>query len=173
MKKRLRVVEVESETGIRDALTKKLCLREKQLKDGFKSMTESLLCLIPVVLNMHKSLELPSGISLDSKYKKVIDAISNEKFQKELSTMTLSFQEDSNVQKQSLEDQMIQKLFLCTSFCTRLNVAFHSDTPRHVDDQVRNIYLFIFFSFFFHFIVLKLFFYPLASHFEEPYSALH
>ena len=134
-------------------------------------MTESLLLLTPVVLNMHKSLELTSEISLDSKYKTVIDAISNEKFLKELSTMTLSSQDDSDVKKQSLENQLIQKLFLCTSFCTRLNAALHLDT-RNVDDQVRNIYIFLCLSFF-HFIVLKIFFYPLASHFEEPYSALH
>ena len=105
-------------------------------------MTESLLLLTPVVLNMHKSLELTSEISLDSKYKTVIDAISNEKFLKELSTMKLSSQDDSDVQKQLLENQLIQKLFQCTSFCTRLNVALHLDT-RNVDDQVRNIYFYV------------------------------
>jgi hypothetical protein len=147
-KKRNRV-ENKSETKIDDVIAKKLCYHEKQLKDCFKSMTETLLCLAPVVLNMNKSLETLSEFTLQPKYQRAIGLISNQKFVQELLTMNTTFHDASNpdVMTPLSESELISKLFQCTSFCARVIVALHLDTS-NLDDQVRYVlYLFIFYLF--------------------------
>jgi hypothetical protein len=107
-------------------------------------MSETLMCLIPIVLNMHKSFETTSEFTLQSKYKKFIEAISNEKFVRELSSIKIIDDSSSHVTTPSTENALIQKLFQCTSFCSRLIVALHLDTS-NVEDQVRYI-LYLYFN---------------------------
>ena len=131
--------------------SKKLCVREKQLQDCFQFMTESLICLRPVVLSLNKSFEKNSEFTLHHKYKKFLEIFSTEKFLEDLCALkTLPS-----------DGKLILQLFQCTSFSARMVVALHLDSSKD-DDKVICIqtYIFIFFlflmftPFFFYFIRL-------------------
>ena len=147
-----------------DESSKKLCVRETQLQDCFQFMTESLICLRPVVLSLNKSFEKNSEFTLHHKYKKFLEIFSTEKFLEELCALkTLPS-----------DGKLILRLFQCNSFSARMVVALHLDSSKD-DDKV--ICIQTYFLFLFSIICSHLFFFfffrLLASHCEAADTALH